>query len=72
MALDPDCGRRLLAAGRSCRVEQCSHGTVHLTIGALTLRVPVEALSDLAHTLGAALGRPGPVSDRGRRPRLHS
>jgi hypothetical protein len=38
-------------------VDCCDHGTVHLTLGALTLRLSPEQLADLAATLEAAAQR---------------
>jgi hypothetical protein len=56
------CTPRELAAGRGCRVDACDHGTVHLTVGALTLRLSPEQLADLAATLAAAAERIEPPS----------
>jgi hypothetical protein len=49
------CRHHALAAGECCRVDRCDHGTVHVTLGALTLRLSPEQLADLAATLGRAL-----------------
>jgi hypothetical protein len=57
-----DCRLIPLACGDGCRVDRCEHGTFHLTIGGLTLRLSEEALCTLADTLRHArleLGRPG-------------
>ena len=43
-----------MASGHVCRVHHCNHGTVHLTLGDLTLRVTATQLDDLAATLGRA------------------
>jgi hypothetical protein len=51
---DTPCTHRLLAAGECCRVHRCDHGTLHLSLGALTLRLSPEQLADLAETLAAA------------------
>jgi hypothetical protein len=56
---DDACAQRELAAGAGCRVDQCDHGTVHLTVGALTLRLSPEQLAGLAATLAAAAERLG-------------
>lgn len=48
------CTRTLIASADHVVVEQCSCGSVHLTIGALTLRLPSTALLELAATLGDA------------------
>jgi hypothetical protein len=53
---DP-CTHHALAAGECCRVDRCDHGTVHLTLGAMTLRLSPEQLADLAGTLAAAAQR---------------
>ena len=45
------CRRELLARSETASVERCACGTVHLTIGPLTLRLPPSALSSLASTL---------------------
>lgn len=48
------CTRRTIASGDYVLVEQCSCGSVHLTIGAVTLRLAASALPSLAATLGDA------------------
>ena len=48
------CTRRLLASGDCVLVEQCSCGSVHVTIGAVTLRLAGSALPAIASTLGDA------------------
>ena len=64
MRRDGACTQCELAAGRDCRVDQCDHGTVHLTIGALTLRISAEQLADLATTLAAAAERAAAYESR--------
>jgi hypothetical protein len=49
------CTRKLLASTPICMVEECDCGTVHLTVGALTLRLEREALRDLQGALASAL-----------------
>ena len=49
--------RRLIAAGACCSIEECSCGTIHLTFGAMTLRMPKDAIESLWITLGAAIKR---------------
>lgn len=49
-----NCNRRVLAAGDFAAVEQCSCGSVHVTIGAITLRLAAAAIPALAATLGEA------------------
>lgn len=38
-----------------CQVDQCACGTLHITLGALTLRVHPSALASVHQTLGDAL-----------------
>ncbi len=62
------CERRILEAGPLAQVEQCGCGVVHLTLGALTLRLEPQALSELAAGLRRAAGnlREGtPLEDLG-------
>jgi hypothetical protein len=44
----------MLAAGDYMVVEQCTCGSVHVTIGAVTLRLAESALPSLAGTLTEA------------------
>lgn len=44
----------MIAAGDYVLVEQCSCGSVHVTIGAVTLRLASSALPSLATTLNDA------------------
>jgi hypothetical protein len=46
-----NCTRRTLAAGDFALVERCSCGAVHVTIGAVTLRISASAIAPLAETL---------------------
>lgn len=48
------CLRRTIASGDFVIVEQCSCGSVHVTIGAVTLRLAASALPPLAATLAEA------------------
>lgn len=48
------CTRTVLAAGDYMLVEQCSCGSVHITIGAVTLRLASTAIPSIAATLGDA------------------
>lgn len=48
------CTHHALAEGECCRVDRCDHGTVHVTLGALTLRLSAAQLADLAATLERA------------------
>ena len=48
------CKKTPLSSHGSFTVERCSCGTIHLHIGALTLRIEPSALEQLAVTLGEA------------------
>ena len=48
------CHQRPLFQNSVCRLTQCSHGTVHLTTGALTLRLTPHQLAELSAALDAA------------------
>jgi hypothetical protein len=48
------CTRRTLATGEFSMVERCSCGSVHVTIGAITLRLERAAIPSLAATLHQA------------------
>jgi hypothetical protein len=48
------CARRVLAASDFMQVEQCSCGSVHLTIGAVTLRLQSAAIPVIASTFNDA------------------
>lgn len=48
------CSRRTLAVGDFAVVERCTCGSVHLTIGAVTLRLAASAIAPLADTLAEA------------------
>ncbi len=64
--------RALLAEGSFCKVECCECGTLHVSLGPLTLRLRVEVVESVWLTLGEALTRFGresrraPVMDRER------
>jgi hypothetical protein len=49
------CARRVLAAGEQCVLEQCSCGALHVTIGAITLRLGPGTVGDIAQTLGEGM-----------------
>ena len=62
---DTACAWQRLAAGRDCTVDRCGHGTVHLTLGVLTLRLSAEHLLSITVTLqAAAQGLAGEVMHR--------
>lgn len=46
--------RTTLVDGRLVSVEQCACGTVHLTIGAITMRLQRDAFSEVADALTIA------------------
>ena len=48
------CRHRNLVSSRLCRIEQCEHGTVHLVLGALTLRLRPDDLLDITGALEVA------------------
>jgi len=50
----PDCLRERLAGNPSVHVDLCRCGCVHLTIGAVSMRLHPDALRDLAAVLGDA------------------
>lgn len=49
-----ECKREILASGSVAAVEACSCGAIHLTIGAVTVRLAPEACLSIAETLGEA------------------
>lgn len=51
---DSLCKRKTLAANDYMLVEQCTCGSVHVTIGAVTLRLSSNAIPAIAATLGEA------------------
>ncbi len=67
------CHHRLLSRSANCRVVHCTHGKVHLSVGALTLQLEQEQLAELATTLEVAMERLRGDSPYEERPaRLHS
>ena len=64
MSHESGCALRALATSRVARIELCTHGTVHLTLGALTLRLTPDQLQDLAGALETAVARIGVVGGR--------
>ena len=44
-------GRTTLVANGPFRVESCGCGTLHVTIGAVTIRLPLTAFESLTETL---------------------
>ena len=53
MDLHP-CARETLAVGDIAVVERCSCGAVHITIGAITMRLAAPAIAPLAATINEA------------------
>ncbi len=49
--------RSLVAHGPASQVEECTCGILHVTIGALTVRLQVEVVASLAETLTEAVRR---------------
>jgi hypothetical protein len=47
--------RACIASQGACRIERCTCGTVHLTFGALTLRLNQDAFESLAALLDEAV-----------------
>lgn len=52
-----NCQHTTLVVGETCRVEQCSRGTIHLVLGDLTLRVSESSFLTTATALGVAARR---------------
>ena len=50
----PPCHRTPLAAGDFAMVELCTCGAVHVTVGAVTLRLVPAAVGELAEVIGEA------------------
>ncbi len=59
------CRHRNLVSSRLCRIEQCEHGTVHLVLGDLTLRLRPDDLLDITGALEVATRQLG--GDEGAR-----
>jgi len=50
-----NCSGETLAHGPACRVDACPCGTVHVSIGMLTLRLKREAFESFCGTLFEAM-----------------
>lgn len=48
-------GKTILAQGPFCKVEGCACGTMHVSIGPLTVRLQPDVVESVWSTLGAAL-----------------
>ena len=46
--------RELIAQGPFCSIEQCMCGTLHVTIGALTIRLAPEVIESIGTTFREA------------------
>lgn len=62
--MDDDCRpqRAMLAEGPFCKVEACGCGTIHVSLGPITLRLRVDVVESVVQTLSEALrmlGRTG-------------
>ncbi len=55
MSSHKPCTRKLLARSRSCTVDLCSCGSVHLTAGPCTLRMTRDAFEEFGVAIAAAL-----------------
>lgn len=49
------CEKQVLAKTNVCIVERCSCGSVHVTIGPVTLRLDEQTLGDAARALHTAV-----------------
>lgn len=49
--------RRVVASGPCCSVEECGCGVLHVSLGALTIRLQAEVVASVYQTLGEALAR---------------
>lgn len=59
------CSVETLASGPVGRVQMCSCGSVHISVGAVTLRTDVDDCASLAQTLAEAV-----IAMAARRPAL--
>ena len=51
------CEYQTVAESEHCRVDRCSHGTIHLITGGVTLRLAPWQLLELAETIDSAVRR---------------
>jgi hypothetical protein len=56
--------RVLLAEGPFCKVESCECGTIHVSLGPITLRLRVDVVESVWMTLGEALTQFGRTARR--------
>jgi len=62
----PACELRPLASSRVCHVELCDHGTFHVSVGPVSLRLTAAQLHAVQATLAAAVAElepPAPERD---------
>jgi len=64
------CQHRRVVVGESCRIDQCSHGTVYVHMGDVTLRLQPDAFLEAATAIGVAAQRIDSVLEPGRATRL--
>lgn len=64
------CSHVELVRDRSCRITHCDHGTIHLTLGAITVRLKPDQLNALATNLTTAAARLREARDLGPPPHL--
>ena len=60
MPSEASCHHRSLVVGSHCRVEQCSRGHIHVTLGDVTLRLRPKEFIAAATALHLAAGRLDP------------
>lgn len=58
--------RVLLAEGPFCKVEGCDCGTMHVSLGPITLRLRADVVESVWTTLGESLVRFGRATPRAR------
>ena len=51
------CRHRKLVVGETCQVEECSHGTIHVALGNVTLRLSPERFLAAVTALRVAADR---------------
>lgn len=63
MKTESSCVRQVLSRGNMVSVERCSCGSLHLILGAITLRFHEEGLRSLSDTVAEALQQLDPLGD---------
>lgn len=48
---------RTIASTSSCRIDRCSCGAIHLTVGGTTLRIPESQARELLAALGQSFAQ---------------